>query len=563
MEMRETRNVIIAIILSLLVFWGWDYFFGKKPAPVSAQTTAQTSKAPVTETPQVLPRPQAISEHKRIEINTPSLKGSFSLTGTRFDDLTLKNYHQTTEKNSPLVHLLSPAQTEQPYYAEFGWMSQNHNVPTPKNDTQWTVEGNPVLTPETPVVLTWNNGQGLIFERIVSIDKDYMIAIKDKVTNHSNQSVEVSAYGTIVRENVPPTSNFFILHEGPIGYLNNALIELKYDDLKSTPLKTYNSQGGWLGFTDKYWLTALIPDQNMNLTGNYRAAPVGSTHRFQADFAGPQMTLAPGQSIESTNRLFAGAKVLSLLDAYEEALQIKHFDLAVDFGWFYFLTKPMFYTLTTMKAWVGNFGLAILLLTVVLKLIFFPLANKSYRSMARMKELQPKIVALKEKYSDDKLKMNQEVMELYKREKINPMAGCLPMLIQIPVFFALYKVLFVTIEMRHAPFYGWIHDLSAPDPTNIFNLFGLIPWTPPSFLIVIGAWPIIMGATMLLQQKISPPPADPIQAKMFMLLPVIFTVFLAQFPAGLVIYWAWNNTLTIAQQWTIMRLEKKHKASSV
>jgi YidC/Oxa1 family membrane protein insertase len=561
METRETRNVIIAIILALLVFWGWDYFFGKKPAPLAPQTATQTLTAPVTEIPQLLTRQQAISEQNRIEINTPALKGSFSLTGTRFDDLTLKNYYQTTEKNSPRVNLLSPAQTEHPYYAEFGWMSPNSNVSTPKSDTHWTVEGNPVLTPETPVVLKWDNGQGITFERTVSIDKNYMIDIKDKVTNSSNQSVDLNAYAKIVRENVPQTSNFFILHEGPIGYLNNELIEIKYDDLKKTALKTFNSQGGWLGITDKYWLTALIPDQNMNISANFRGIPVGATHRFQADFTGPQMSLAPGQSIESINRLFAGAKVLSLLDAYEEALKIKHFDLAVDFGWFYFLTKPMFYILTTLKAWVGNFGLAILLLTVILKLLFFPLANKSYRSMARMKELQPKIMALKERYSDDKLKMNQEVMELYKREKINPMAGCLPMLIQIPVFFALYKVLFVTIEMRHAPFFGWIHDLSAPDPTTIFNLFGLIPWTPPSFLM-IGAWPIIMGGTMLLQQKISPPPADPVQAKMFMLLPVIFTVFLAQFPAGLVIYWAWNNILTIAQQWTIMHLEKKHKASS-
>jgi YidC/Oxa1 family membrane protein insertase len=566
MEMRETRNLILAIALSLLVFWGWDYFFGKKPSQESTPTATQsTTGAPVPgvapQTAQILTRNQAVAEQKRIEINSPTLKGSIALKGTRVDDLTLKNYRETTAKDSPLVNLLSPAQTEHPYYAEFGWVSPTSNVPTPKNDTSWSVEGNAVLTPETPVVLKWDNGQGVTFERTISIDKEYMIGIKDKVTNNTAQAVEMNAYGAIVRENVPQTSSFFILHEGPIGYLNNELVELKYDELQKTPLKTYNSQGGWLGITDKYWLTALIPDQYIKLVANYRESPVGSTQRYQADFSGPVISVAPGQSIEMTNHLFAGAKILEMLDNYETVLNIKHFDLAVDFGWFYFLTKPIFYILTTAKAWLGNFGLAILFLTVILKLIFFPLANKSYRSMARMKELQPKITALRERYSDDKLKMNQEVMELYKREKINPMAGCLPMLIQIPVFFALYKVLFVTIEMRQAPFYGWIHDLSAPDPTSLFNLFGLIPWTPPSFLM-IGAWPLIMGGTMLLQQKISPPPADPIQARMFMLMPVIFTVMLAQFPAGLVIYWAWNNILTIAQQWTIMQLEKKHKASA-
>jgi YidC/Oxa1 family membrane protein insertase len=564
MEARETRNLIMAIALSLLVFWGWDYFFGKRTNPETTQKQTQTA-APVPgatpQAPKILTRDQAVAEQAHIEINTPSLKGTMALKGTRIDDLTLKNYRETTAPNSPLVPLLSPANTEQPYYAEFGWVSPHSNVPTPKNDTVWSVEGNSTLTPETPVVLKWDNGQGVTFERTISVDKDYMFAIKDRVINNSAQPIEVNAYGTIVRENIPQTSSFFILHEGPIGYLNNELVELKYDELQKNPLKTFNSQGGWLGITDKYWLTALIPDQKVNLTANFRSTPVGSTHRYQADFTGPLTTVAAGQSVEMTNHLFAGAKVLTLLDHYEEVLGIKHFDLAVDFGWFYFLTKPIFYILIFAKGWLGNFGLAILFLTVILKLIFFPLANKSYRSMARMKELQPKITALRERYSDDKLKMNQEVMELYKREKINPMAGCLPMLIQIPVFFALYKVLFVTIEMRQAPFYGWIHDLSAPDPTSLFNLFGLIPWTPPSFLM-IGAWPLIMGGTMLLQQKISPPPADPVQARMFMLMPVIFTVMLAQFPAGLVIYWAWNNILTIAQQWTIMRMEKNRKTST-
>jgi len=563
MEARETRNMILAIILSIIVFWGWGYFFDKPR--VSPEGQLKSTQAPqnaevpgsAPPTPQIVKREKAITTVDRITIATPTLKGSILLKGCRIDDLTLKDYKQTTEKNSPLVHLLSPAQTESPYYAEFGWVDPTNAIQTPTGETLWTVQGNTNLTPDTPVHLKWDNGHGLVFDRTLSIDRNYMITVKDQVSNTSSQAVQLATYGRVVRENLPQMSSFFILHEGPIGYLNNELIELKYEDLNKKNLQSYNSQGGWLGITDKYWLTALIPDQNMNVKATYRHIQMGTTQRYQVDFVGSDSTIAPGKSIESTIHFFAGAKVLKILDAYEENMKIKHFDLAVDFGWFYFLTKPMFYVLTTAKGLLGNFGLAILALTVILKLLFFPLANRSYRSMARMKDLQPKIMVLKERYADDKMKLNQEVMELYKREKVNPMAGCLPMLIQIPVFFALYKVLFVTIEMRQAPFYGWIHDLSAPDPTSIFNLFGLIPWDPPSFLM-IGAWPLIMGGTMLLQQKISPPPADPIQARMFMLMPVIFTVMLAQFPAGLVIYWAWNNILTIAQQWTIMRLEKRH-----
>lgn len=572
---ENTKNMVIAMVLTLAVLVGWSFFFdtpkdpqdlpqteqvaqGSKPAmPTNNQPTLGEAPALPNAAGIVVPKTaqDIITSTARVQIETPSLSGSIRLKGGRLDDLTLSKYNEKVDKSGENITLLSPDQTEQAYFADFGWLSSTQSIKVPAADTLWQAQGNAVLTLDRPVILTWENGQGLTFERTISVDQDYLFTLQDRVHNTSAQDVSLYAYAMITRDELKEVSSFFILFEGPIGYLGDKLIELKYEDLNEKQT-TVDTTGGWAGFTDKYWLTALIPPQDLASKITYRHALKGTKHRYFTDYISPAFSLKTGQSINFTNHFYAGAKVLALLDSYEEKLGIKHFDLAVDFGWFYFLTKPIFHILTYTKDYLGNFGLAILLLTVVLKLLFFPLANKSYRSMARMKQLQPKMAKLKELHKDDKMAMNQALMALYKKEKVNPMAGCLPMIVQIPVFFALYKVLFVSIEMRQAPFYGWIKDLSAPDPTSLFNLFGLLPWDVPSFLL-IGAWPLIMGATMFIQQRLNPAPTDPIQEKMFMLMPLVFTVMLASFPAGLVIYWAWNNTLTIAQQWTIMRMEAK------
>lgn len=562
----NTKNMMMAMGLTMAVLVGWSFFFDrpdKEPVQDPAQAVVAAPAAASATTPSlpgsaptVAAKPQEdLKTDKRLAISTPSLKGTIRLQGARLDDLTLIKYSEDLKTPEKKIKLLSADKAAHAYFADFGWLVANTSIPVPGSDTVWSVQGNETLTPETPVILTWENGQGLTFVRTLSVDKDYLFTIKDQVKNSSAKEVELYAFSMITRDALTEVSSFFILHEGPIGYLGNKLIEHKYDDLKEKA-QSYTSTGGWGGLTDKYWLTALIMPQDQAVKTSYRHAMVGTTSRYYADAVSPALVVRAGEEVSYTSHFYAGAKVLDLLDGYEDQLKIPHFDLAVDFGWFYFLTKPIFHILNLTKDYLGNFGLGILLLTVLLKLLFFPLANKSYRSMARMKQLQPKMEKLKEQHQDDRMAMNTALMELYKKEKVNPMAGCLPMLVQIPVFFALYKVLFVSIEMRHAPFYGWIHDLSAADPTSLFNLFGLLPYDVPSFLH-IGAWPLIMGATMLIQQRLNPAPTDPIQEKMFMLMPIIFTVMLASFPAGLVIYWAWNNLLTIAQQWTIMRLEAK------
>jgi YidC/Oxa1 family membrane protein insertase len=555
----DKKNLVLAMILSVAILFGWNFFFpSKREAPRAnvEQTTHSNTTAPqVMAEVQPLVRNVALEKSTRLKIATDKVTGSIALKGARFDDITLEQYHETTAPRSEKIHLLSPGATAQPYFADFGWVSDDKTLKLPDTHSLWTADRD-VLQVNQPLTLSWDNGEGLIFQQIISIDENYLFSISQRVQNNTDKAVQLATYGSLYRALPESVSDFFILHEGPIGYLGNKLIEHKYKDIKEKLTQSYNSTGGWLGITDKYWLSALIPDQGQPIKVTYRFVPQNSHERYQVDYLAPTQTVAPQATLETKTHLFAGAKVLSLLDHYEEKLGVKHFDLAVDFGWYYIITKPIFHILTYTKDWLGNFGLAIMLLTVLLKALFFPLANKSYRSMARMKEMQPKMEKLKERFQHDRIKMNQEMMELYKREKINPMAGCLPMIVQIPVFFALYKVLFVTIEMRHAPFFGWITDLSAPDPTSLFNLFGLIPWTPPSFLM-IGIWPLIMGVTMFAQQKLNPPPADPAQAKMFMLMPVVFTFMLAQFPAGLVIYWAWNNVLSIIQQWSIMRLSAK------
>lgn len=564
--MNDQKNFIIVIVLSVAILFGFQYFFAphsEKTQPHSVQQVNQPIPTPQANVPtvaQTQTREEALkTQPHRLPIESASVKGSINLEGAVFDDLTLVKYHETVDPQSPQIVLLSPQNAPHAYYARFGWAAPQGTLPNEK--TLWQTNGLP-LTPQTPVTLQWDNGEGLLFQQIIAIDENYMFTIIQKVTNKGTTPLSLAPQGILTRHGQPPSAGFFILHEGPVGVFEGKLHDPSYEDIAKTGVLQNPKAPGWLGLTDKYWLTALIPDPKIAMTSSYTYQGAAETALISALYQRDPMALEPGKSIEVTDHFFAGAKVLSLLDGYEPTLGINHFDLAVDFGWFYFLTKPIFYALDFLKNLLGNFGLAILALTVLIKILFLPLANKSYSSMGRMKALQPEIEKIRERYKDDRLKMNEKIMELYKKEKVNPMAGCLPMVVQIPVFFALYKVLFVSIEMRQAPFYGWIHDLSAPDPTTIFNLFGLIPWDPPSMLM-IGAWPLIMGGTMFLQQKMSPPPGDPTQAKMFLLMPIFFTYLLAQFPAGLVIYWAWNNTLSIAQQWLIMkRAEKKNKAKA-
>jgi YidC/Oxa1 family membrane protein insertase len=496
-------------------------------------------------------RTAAVTASKRLRIEAPRLRGSIALTGGRLDDLTLIGYRESVELDSPEITLLSPVGAPKPYYAQLGWTALDRTIPLPGDTSAWQANRD-TLSPGNPVTLSWDNGKGLVFKRRIEIDKNYLFTMTQTVVNKTNKPITLYPYGLVSRTDTPDTLGFFILHEGLIGVFNGQLEELDYEDLKDKKAETRDSTGGWLGITDKYWLMALVPNQKEKFTGAFRHNLSGNRHKFQVDFVGQGKVVPANGSASVSNQLFAGAKEVRLLDDYGEKQGIVRFDLAVDFGWFYFLTKPIFYVLDYFYRLLGNFGLGILLLTVLIKLAFFPLANKSYRAMSRMKQLQPKMMKLRERYPDDKQKLNESMMRLYRDEKVNPAAGCLPIMVQIPVFFALYKVLFVTIEMRHAPFYGWIQDLSAADPTSLFNLFGLIPWNPPEILLV-GIWPLIMGGSMWLQQKLNPAPADPIQQKIFMFLPIIFTFMLARFPAGLVIYWAWNNILSIAQQWVIMR----------
>ncbi len=565
----DQKNLLLAIVLSVAILLGFQYLFEahKPPAPPPSEP-AKPAAAPPPATkaaaPGAVPTPQeaqtraqALAAEKRVKIDTPRLHGSIDLTGARLDDLTLATYHDTVDPKSPEVVLLEPTGTKDPYFAEFGWIagSAGETVKLPGPQTVWST-ADAVLTPSHPVTLTWDNGQGLIFTRRLAIDQDYMFTVEQAVRNTTGAPVSLIPYALISRTGTPQTAGYYILHEGLIGELGGSLQEVKYSSLSPNKPLDYDSTGGWLGFTDKYWLTALVPPQNEAIKARFRHTVEGGVDRYQADYTGAAITVPPSGSGATSTRFFGGAKEVNLLDAYA-ASGIPRFDRAIDFGWFYFLTKPIFLTLQFFYGILGNFGLAILLLTFIIKLLFFPLANKSYKAMSKMKLLQPEMAKIRERFPDDKQKQQQEIMAMYKRVGANPMAGCLPIIIQIPVFFSLYKVLFVTIEMRHAPFFGWIHDLSAPDPTSFANLFGLIPWTPPSILM-IGAWPIIMGITMFLQQKLNPQPVDPMQARMFMALPVIFTYMLSAFPAGLVIYWAWNNTLSIAQQWVIM-----HRAGAV
>jgi YidC/Oxa1 family membrane protein insertase len=571
--MMDQKNLLLAIVISVVILVGFQYGFQFLSPPVqhpatpgtpAAQNAPTQAPAPgTTATPAIAPTPgvpataqqaetreSALAGSPRLKIDTPRLHGSIALTGGRIDDLTLATYHDTVDPKSPEVVLLDPTGTKEPYFAEFGWVaaSADDKAKVPGPQTLW--KGSGTLTPTTPVTLTWDNGEGLVFTRTISVDADYMFTLKDEVKNSGAAAANLVPYALISRTGTPQTSGYYILHEGLIGELGGGLQEVKYSALKTDHPDEFSSTGGWMGFTDKYWLTALIPPQSDAIKAQFRHTVDGGVDRYQTDYLGAPVAIAPGGAGTVSTRFFGGAKEVNLLDGYADS-GIPRFDRAIDFGWFYFLTKPIFLALQFLAGVLGNFGLAILLFTFCVKLLFFPLANKSYRAMSKMKLLQPQMQKLREQYPDDKAKQQTEIMALYKRVGANPLAGCLPIVIQIPVFFSLYKVLFVTIEMRHAPFYGWIHDLSAPDPTSFANLFGLLPFVPPHVLM-IGAWPLIMGMTMFLQQKLNPQPVDPMQAKMFMVLPVVFTYMLSAFPAGLVIYWAWNNTLSVCQQWVIM-----------
>jgi YidC/Oxa1 family membrane protein insertase len=492
--------------------------------------------------------------------------GSLLLKGARLDDLRLKKYRETVDPKSPEIVLLAPKSTDYPYYAEFGWVGSGAGTKDLPNDTTpWRQAGGGALSPGNPVTLDWDNGHGLVFTRVIAIDNQYMFTVTDSVANKSGAAATLYPYGVVERQGVPKDEASLYLHVGFVGVANGSEVDAKYKDFKDpgTPPKTFSSTGGWVGITDKYWMAAVIPPQGETYNGAYLGSktPAG-IDAYQANYRLGARSLAPGASISVTHRLFAGAKVVDILRGYQDSQNITHFDNAVDWGMLFFLTRPFFWVLDHLYRLFGNFGLAILGLTVIVKIVFFPLANASFRSMSKMKKLQPQMEALKKTHSDDAQKLQLAMMELYKREKANPVSGCVPILLTIPVFIALYKVLFVTIEMRHAPFYGWIHDLSAPDPTSILNLFGLLPYDPHHFLpaalagyLSVGVWPIVMGFTQWMQTKLNPAPADPVQAKMFAFMPLIFTFMFATFPAGLVIYYAWNNLLTVIQQAFIMRRE--------
>ena len=585
--MNDQNNFLMAIILSLAVLLGWQFFVTEPRLAeerARQQALAETPQeaengAPRADglaanmAPQATPQPdntaarpqmahnrvtEGFATSPRVTIETQQLTGSIALMGARFDDLVLTAYGADARENAPRQILLQREGQIGHWQAQHGFVAApDSKVTLPDEKTVWQASGDGRLTPATPVTLRHVTPEGLVLSQTISVDENYMFTITQRAQNGSGETLTLYPFGQIARTGTPQLTDLFILHEGPIGFFGEeGLTEIDYDDLLSDGPVKQSATGGWLGITDKYWAAALIPPQDQAFTGRFtgraddrlggQATPV-----YRSDFLLAGQALAPGQSFESTSRFFAGAKRVDVIDAYADN-GVTRFDLLIDWGWFYFLTKPMFNALALFYAFFGNYGIAILLVTVLIKLAFFPLANRSYETMAKMKKLQPRMLQIREVYKDDRQAQQQELMKIYREEKLNPLAGCLPILIQIPVFFSIYKVLFVTIDMRHQPFFGWIQDLSAPDPTSLFNLFGLLPYDVPSFLL-IGIWPVLMGFTMYVQMQMNPPPPDPIQARMFQILPIFFTFILAGFPAGLVIYWAWNNFLSLLQQGYIMR----------
>jgi YidC/Oxa1 family membrane protein insertase len=601
--MIEHKNTILAIVLSLVVVVGWQFFVGypqmdkqRREAELKQQQqtqlqpqgqpgTGQPGGAPATAAPQTgtpavpggpvaSPQPATntreavIAAAPHVAIDTPRLKGSIDLKGARIDNLSLEQYRETVDPNSPPIVLFSPSGSSEAYYAEFGWVpaaGTTEKMPGP--DTVWTQQGTGTLGVGHPVTLTYDNGAGLTFRRTIAVDDHYLFTLKDEVQNKGSAPATLFPYALISRHGTPKVQGYYILHEGFIGVMGDQGEQSEtYKKMEDKKEVHWDVTNAWLGFTDKYWAAALLPDVDAKVHARFSSGETDGQKTYQTDYLLEPQTVAPGATTSVNARLFAGAKEVSVVGinfplaaagGYNQALNLNHFDLLIDWGWFYFLTKPMFLAIDFFFHLVGNFGIAILIVTVLVKLLFFPLANKSYASMAKMKAVQPEMTMIRERYADDKMKQQQAMMELYKKEKINPIAGCLPIAIQIPVFFSLYKVLFITIEMRHAPFYGWIKDLSAQDPTNIFTLFGLIPFDPTVLPLVgsfmhLGIWPLIMGVTMWVQMKLNPPPPDPTQQMIFNWMPLIFTFMLGSFPAGLVIYWAWNNSLSVAQQSVIM-----------
>ncbi len=560
----DNKNFILAIVLSMMIIFGWQYFYVGPVAEREAVTQSTTPGAPAAGGGAVVPgtavavtvdRDKALAAAPRIKVETASLSGSINLKGAQIDDLHLLKYRETIDKRSPTIVFLSPVGSPGALFAEQGFVAPaGSTVKLPGPDTLWSAPPGAVLSEGKPVTLTWDNGEGLGFTRAISISDEYVFTISQSVKNTSANPVALTPYGRIVRQDTPAIAGYYVFFEGMLGVANKSLSEVDYSDASGAtePTRT-EGVGGWLGFTDKYWAAVLIPDQTKQIVATYKHEKLAGRDVYYTDYVAKEaLTIPPGGSVTYEDHVFAGAKVVSTVESIGAKYKIESFDLVIDWGWFYFLTKPMFYLLEFLKNLVGNFGLAILLATVLVKLAVFPLANKSYASMSKMKKLQPEMEKLKADFPDDRMKQQQAMMELYKREKVSPLSGCLPVVVQIPIFFALYKVILTSIELRHAPFYGWVHDLSAADPTSLFNLFGLLPFTPPEMLM-IGIWPLLMGITMWVQMRLNPTPPDPIQASLFNWMPVIFTFMLGTFPAGLVIYWAWSNFLSILQQSYIMK----------
>ena len=550
----DSKNTIAAIALSSAVIVLYSLFFvpeksSKDQNLVEKEKIEQSTDTPSLEQKETfveISRKDALIESERVEFENPNVIGSISLKGAAIDDLTFKNYNVELEGDEKII-LLGPRNIKEGYLIESGFVTSDKNIDIPTSETIWSIKGNKKLTENSPIKLSWTNDQGITFEKEISLDDKYLFSIKQRVINKTNGKYDFYSYGQIIRNEIPDIIDFLILHEGLIATLDDELIEEDYDDIQEKKF-TKTAQKGWLGISDKYWITSLIPPQNKEFktTFDYK-------DKFRANFIATEpLELGPNNSIEENLQIIVAAKRVDVIDGYAKSLAIDKFDLVIDWGFLYFITKPLFFGIDYFFKLLGNYGLAIIAITICIRLVFFPLANFSFRSMAKMKALTPEMVRLKELHKNDKMKLQQEMMALYKKEKVNPMSGCLPILVQIPVFFALYKVLFVTIEMRHMPFYGWIHDLSERDPTSIFNLFGLLPYDVPSFLM-IGAWPVAMGVSMWVQQKLNPAPTDPMQAKIFMFFPLFLTVILAPFPSGLVIYWTVNNILTMAQQVFIMK----------
>lgn len=582
--MQNNKNILIATILSAMILLSWTWLYeAPRLEKIEAQKKllAEQNKEKIAEQQIVVDKVPlasaaakeanailAVKDRKsildqsqtsRVKVKSDSLHGSISLKGARFDDLTLAKYFVKSDKKDEVV-LFAPSESKERYFADFGWVSSARDLDLPNPDTLWKASSQE-LTPENPITLSWKNSQNIEFLINVALDENYMFSVTQSVKNNSKKEISVASYGRINRVLNGAQKPNFILHEGAIGVFNDVLQEETYKSLIEDRRMEYSSEkGGWLGITDKYWLSSILPDKSLKFSANFNHDYSNQNNFFNSEFIGQEFRVGSGEVLNFDHHLFAGAKKVRLLDEYAAKYDAKLFDRAVDFGWFYFLTKPFFFVVEYLSNLLGNFGLAILAMTVLVKLALFPMANKSYAAIGKMKQLQPKVMALRERLKDDKIAMNREMMELYKREKVNPASGCLPILIQIPIFFSLYKVLFVTLDMRQAPFYGWIHDLSAPDPTSIFNLFGLLPFEVSS-TFTIGLWPILMGATMVIQQKLSPASGDPVQAKVMKWMPYVLTFVLAAFPAGLLIYWTWSNSLSILQQWVITRkLEKEVKA---